>query len=238
MKADPSTLMNDFENQCWQAELGPALQTISPNLLTLVNAYVNAQSTLRNAYKAAILDAAGTMFSGQYTFNKPANQPATHDLTAIFDYTSKERGSLTFNGAVSIYNGTLPPGATFGRIHYGQVSAEYDRNLNDPANSYQTQITIAAYWQYQPQPSVLNIPAGTVAPGTTIPLPNGTQEFVGSAGSLWVGQVKLTIKGPSGVNIPLAISGSSKTDLLQGTKIGGQLGLSYNFSSLASLFGH
>ena len=238
MKADSSALMNDFENQCWQAELGPALQAISPNLLNLVNAYVNAESTLRSAYKAAILDAAGTMFSAQYTFNKPASQPETHDLTVIFDYTSKDRGTLTFNGGVSIYNGTLPPGAKYGRIHYGQVSAEYDRNVNNPTNSYQTQISFAGYWQYQPQPSILNIPAGTVVPGTTIPLTNGTQEFVGTAGSLWVGQAKLTIKGPSGVNIPLAISGSNKTDLLQGTKIGGQLGLSYNFSSLASLFGH
>jgi len=238
VKADSVALMDDFEKNCWQAELGNVLQTISPSLLASVNAYVNAQSVLRSAYKKAILDAAGNMFSAQYTFNRPVNQPATHDVTAIYSRTFEERGSLTFNGAVSIYNGTLPPGAKYDRIHYGQASFEYDRNLNNPTTSYQTQLSFAGYWQYQPQPSVLNIPAGTVAPGTTIPLPNGTQQFVGTAGSLWVGQGKLTIKGPNGINIPLAISGSNKTDLLQGTKIGGQVGLSYNFSSLASLFGH
>lgn len=238
IKGDKQGLIKDFDNLCWQAELGPVIQTASSQLVAQVQAYLNDQSTLRSAYKAAILDAAGTMFSAQYTFNKPTNQPATHDLTAIFDYTFQDRGSLTFNSAASIYNGALPAGASYGRIHYGQMSLEYDRNLNTPANSYQTQISFAGYWQYQPQPSVLIIPAGTIVPGTTIALSNGTQEFVGTAGSLWVGQAKLTIKGPGGVNIPLAISGSNKTDLLVGTKIGGQVGLSYNFSSMASLFGH
>jgi hypothetical protein len=33
--------------------------------------------------------------------------------------------------------------------------------------------------------------AGTVAPGTNIPVPEGTQVFVGTAGSLWVTQAKL-----------------------------------------------
>jgi len=82
----------------------------------------------------------------------------------------------------------------------------------------------------------LNIPAGTVAPGTNIPLPNGTQEFVGTAGSLWVTQTKLTIKASGGINIPIGVSWSNKTDLLQGSKVGAQVGISYNFSSLAGLF--
>jgi len=33
------------------------------------------------------------------------------------------------------------------------------------------------------------------------------------------------------------VSWSNKTDLLQGNKLGGQIGISYNFSSLAGLFG-
>ncbi|MGA7463364.1 MAG: hypothetical protein WBW69_24220, partial [Candidatus Korobacteraceae bacterium] len=85
-------------------------------------------------------------------------------------------------------------------------------------------------------PSVLNIPAGSTVPGTDISVPNGTQEFVGTAGSLWVTQAKLTIKAAGGINLPIAVSWSNKTDLLQGNKIGAQVGLSYNFSSVAGLF--
>ena len=126
-------------------------------------------------------------------------------------------------------------GAKYGRVHYGQVSTEYDRTLSGKDKSVQTQFSLAGYWQYQPNPSILNIPAGTVAPGTNIQLPNGTQEFVGTAGSLWVTQTKLTIKAAGGINIPIGVSWSNKTDLLQGSKVGAQVGISYNFSSLAGL---
>jgi hypothetical protein len=142
---------------------------------------------------------------------------------------------VTTNGSVSVYD-TIPAGAKYGRLHYGQVSFEYDRKLSGNDTSFQTQFSLAGYWQYQPHPSILNIPAGTVAPGTNIPLPNGTQEFVGTAGSLWVTQAKLTLKSGGNVNIPIGVSWSNKSDLLQGSKVGAQVGISYNFASLTNLF--
>jgi len=154
----------------------------------------------------------------------------------VYAYNFGATGMLTFNGAVSIY-GTIPVGAKYGRLRDGQISWEYDRTISGKSKSIQTQMSLAGYWQYQPNPSVLNIPAGTVVPGTTIPLPNGTQEFVGTAGSLWVTQAKITIKGAGGINIPIGVSWSNKTDLLQGSRVSGQVGISYNFSSLAGLFG-
>src|SRR5258708_34915139 len=102
-----------------------------------------------------------------------------------------------------------------GCSHYGKVSHEYDGTVPGGQKAIQTQISLAGYWQYQPSPSILNIPAGTAVPGTTIPLPNGTQEFVGTAGSLWVTQFKLTIKGTGGINIHIGVSWSTKTDLWQ-----------------------
>jgi hypothetical protein len=141
------------------------------------------------------------------------------------------------NGSVSLYDGALPPNAQYGHVHFGQFSGQYDNVLHKSATAkVELDYSLAGYWQYQPQPSILNIPAGTVAPGTAIPLPNGTQEFVGTAGSLWVGQGKITIRGPKGINLPLAASWSNKTDLLQGSKWGGQVGISYDFTSLAGLF--
>jgi hypothetical protein len=233
--SDPSgkTLITRFEND-WVAAVSTALK--DPGLPAAVSAMVQDQQAFRNAWHNAIANAAGVMLSVQYTFNKPLNQPYTHDFTVIYGYNFGQYGSLTFNGAASLYDGALPAGAKYGRLHYGQASGEYDRNLTAPQSSFQAQLSLAGYWQYQPEPSVLNIAAGTVAPGTNIPLPNGTQEFVGTAGSLWVVQGGLTIKGPGGVNIPLGVSWSNKTDLLQGNKIGAQIGLSYSFSSLAGIF--
>jgi hypothetical protein len=224
----------DAFDALWLRVMRTALS--DPDLPSVVSKAMQEQATYRRSWNAAVASVVGTMVSAQYTFNKPLSQPRTHDLTFILAESFKNHGTLTFNGAVSFYDGTLPVGANYGRVHYGQVSAEYNRNVTTARSTYQWQLNIAGYWQYQPQPSVLNIPAGTVAPGTTIPLPNGTQEFVGTAGSLWVTQAGFTLKGPSGMNIPFGISWSNKTDLLQGTKIGGQIGISYNFSSIKGLF--
>jgi hypothetical protein len=194
------------------------------------------RAVYREAWFQALDETAGNLLTFEYDYNRPLNQPETHDFKIIYAYSFKTAGMLTFNGATSVYGGELPAGAKYGRLRYGQVSGEYDRTLTGKNKAIQTQLTLAGYWQYQPNPSVLNIPAGTVAPGTTIPLPNGTQEFVGTAGSLWLTQAKLTIKASGGITIPIGVSWSNKTDLLEGSRVGAQVGISYNFSSLAGLF--
>ena len=194
---------------------------------------------LRSAYRDVWFEtldrAVGTLLTFEYNYNRPINQPQTHDFKLIYAYNFQTMGMFTLNGSVSIYGNTIPAGAKYGRLQYGQISTQYDRTLSGKDKSIQSQLSLAGYWQYQPEPSVLNIPAGTVVPGTNIPLPDGTQEFIGTAGSLWVTQAKLTIKAAGGINIPIGVSWSNKTDLLQGSKVGAQVGISYNFSSLAGL---
>lgn len=202
---------------------------------TSIATVMRNRAVYADAWRTVLANAAGTLLSFQYSYNKPVNQPQTHDLTLISGYNFKTSGMLTFNGAVSLYSGSLPVGANYGRVHFGQVSGEYEQTFNT-SGQLQGQLSLAGYWQYQPNPSILNIPAGTVAPGTSIPLPNGTQEFVGTAGSLWVTQAKITVKGSGGINIPIGVSWSNKTDLLQGSKVGAQVGISYNFSSLGQIF--
>jgi len=221
-----------FEN----FENAPQSATDFQKLAAAVSQATQYQTAFRQAWSDTLAAAAGTLFTFEYSFEQPLNQPKSHDMKLIYAYNFESMGMLTFNGAFSLYGGAIPAGAKYGRIHDGQISGEYDRTLSGKNKSIQTQLSLAGYWQYQPDPSVLNIPAGTVAPGTTIPLPNGTQEFVGTAGSLWVAQAKITIKASGGINIPLGVSWSNKTDLLQGNKIGAQVGISYNFSSLAGLF--
>jgi hypothetical protein len=204
-------------------------------LAAAVSKVVQDRNIYREAWFAALNRAVGTLLTVEYDFNRPSNQPATHDLKIIYAHDFGLRGMLTFNASVSFYD-TVGAGARYGRMHYGQISTEYDRTLSGRGKPLQTQFSLAGYWQYQPHPSILDISAGTVAPGTTIPLPNGTQEFVGTSGSLWVTQAKLTIKGAGGINVPIGVSWSNKTDLLQGSRVGAQIGLSYNFSSFASMF--
>lgn len=174
----------------------------------------------------------------EYSFNRPPSQPETHDVRFVFGYTPRGAvGLLSVNAALSFYGGAIPAGAKYGRLHDGQVSAEYDRPITLKNNPNQATFSLAAYWQYQPDPSVLNITAGNLAPGTNIDLPQNAQVLLGTAGSLWVTQAKFTINGKSGIKIPFAVKWANKTDLLSGNKLGAQVGISYDFSSLSSLFG-
>lgn len=193
-------------------------------------------ATFGSSWRDAVQGASKALLSAQYTYNKPLNQPRTHDVTLILGTATENQGNVTFNGSLSLYDGALPVGAKYGRLHYGQASAQYDRALSGQDSSQQWTFNLAGYWQYQPEPSVLNIPAGTTAPGTSIPVPNGTQVFVGTAGSLWVAQGGVTFKASGGINVPFAVSWSNKTDLLQGQRVGAQVGISYNFASLSKLF--
>lgn len=226
-------LIQDFSNYFAEASQ-KAMQ--DPTMKEKVGLVMQSRALYRQAWLDALAEAAGTLLTFEYDYNRPVNQPFTHDFKLVYSYDFKAMGMMTFNGAYSIYDGAIPAGAKYGRTHYGQISAQYDRTVSGQNKNLQTQISLAGYWQYQPEPSILNIPAGTVAPGTNIPLPNGTQEFVGTAGSLWVTQAKFTIRGAGGINVPIGVSWSNKTDLLQGSKVGAQVGISYNFSSLAGLF--
>ena len=248
--ADPFAQTKDLLSSASQDSTGHALvkafETYWSRMLTdeiwrdsklaaAVSKAMQDRNIYRQAWFAALNRAVGTLLTVEYDFNRPTNQPVTHDFKIIYAHDFGLRGMVTVNGAVSFYD-ALPAGARYGRLHYGQISTEYDRTLSGRDKPLQTQLSLAGYWQYQPNPSILDIPEGTVAPGTNIPLPNGTQEFVGTAGSLWVTQAKLTIKGSGGINVPIGVSWSNKTDLLQGSRIGAQIGLSYNFSSFANMF--
>jgi hypothetical protein len=174
----------------------------------------------------------------EYAYSRPAQQPETHDFKLVFGVTPQgANGLLSVNAAISIYGGTIPAGAKYNRLHDGQISAEYDRPVTIRGNPNQGTFSLAGYWQYQPDPSVLNITSGNLAPGTNIQLPQNAQVLLGSAGSLWVTQAKFSINTKSGVKVPVAVKWANKTDLLSGNKIGAQVGISYDFSSLSSLFG-
>ena len=224
----------DYFNDYYQSQV----EKFVPEVSSAVAKAVQEVETSQLVWEKMREEAAGALFTLEYSYNNPLSQPETHDFKIVYGYApGSVSGLLSLNGAFSLYGGTLPVGAKYGRLRDGQLSAQYDRPFTISGNPNLLTLSLAGYWQYQPNPSVLNIPAGIVAPGTTIPIPNGTQEFVGTAGSLWVTQAKITINARPGINIPIGVKWSNKSDLLSGNKIGAQVGISYDFSSLSSLFG-
>jgi hypothetical protein len=198
----------------------------------------------------AVLDQARTQLATvTYTFTAAGQKPATHGFKAIYAETFKGapdlktgKGSLltgaqlTGNFAAELYS-SLPTGATYGRLRDLQASAEFDKPFGGTTASPRGAISLAGYGQYQYDPTVLNITAGNLAPGTSITLPNDAQVLLGTSGWLGVAQGKLTINLSQGLTLPIALKWSNKTDLLDSQDIRGQIGLSYDLSALGKLIG-
>jgi len=176
----------------------------------------------------------GWDLAAQYVFNKPVNQPETHDFRLIGsgDVKKSQGAAWTVNGAASIYQ-DLPSGAQYGRLKDAQFSGELDKSWGAGASA--PVIALAGYGQYQSKPSVLNITASSVPSGITLPA-NPQVFLAGSQGWLGVIQVKTTVR-VAGSQIPIAVKWSNKPDLLGKSKLGAQFGVNYDFSQLSQLIG-
>ena len=179
-----------------------------------------------------------------YLYSSPQDKPATHTFTAALSFlfkgdNPKKRtplmgAQLTANFTTAIY-ASLPAGAKYGRLRDFQLSGEFDKPFGGTPDEPRATWSLAGYGQYQYDPTVLNITAGNLVPGTNIPLPGDAQVLLGTAGWLGVAQGKLTINLKKGLSIPVAVKWSNKTDLLKGDDVRGQVGLSYDLSALAKL---
>jgi len=179
-----------------------------------------------------------------YLYSSPQDKPATHSFTAVLSYlfkgddpknrTALTGAQLTANFTTAIY-ASLPAGAQYGRLRDFQLSGEFDKPFGGTPDEPRGTWSLAGYGQYQYDPTVLNITAGNLVPGTNIPLPGDAQVLLGTAGWLGVAQGKLTINLKKGLSIPVAVKWSNKTDLLKGDDVRGQVGLSYDLSALSKL---
>lgn len=186
-----------------------------------------------------VLEARGSQFTFEYTYNRPQGQPDTHDFRLIVGLNPKQAtsGSLfTLNFAGTIYGGQIPAGSQYGRLRDFQLAAQFDRPLGELIN-HATTLTLAGYAQYQFDPSVLNIGPGNLVPGTNITLPQNAQVLLGTKGILGIVQGKITLNMKSGVNIPIGVSWASRTDLLNATDVQGHIGITYDFNSITQLLG-
>lgn len=187
-----------------------------------------------------MLDAArGTLLTMSYSYATPLDKPATHSATLATSYVFKNGQQFTANAAGTWF-ASIPAGAKYGRVQSYQFSSEFDgpmggTKLGNTVAIPRATYSLAGYGQYQYEPTVLNITAGNLAPGTNITLAGTTQEFVGTAGWLGVAQAKLAFNIGKGMTIPVAFKWSSKTDLVDANDWKGQFGVSYDFTALSSL---
>jgi hypothetical protein len=222
-------------------------QTGAPAAVLALDA---ATQLYESAIYTAFNDSRGKpLATAEYTYATPALKPATHEGTIALSYLFKGKfdsndpkvrnfwtgDQLTGNFTASWY-ASLPAGATYGRFRDTQLSMEFDKPFGGTVDAPVATWSLAGYGQYQYDPTVLNITAGNLAPGTNITLPSNAQVLLGTSGWTGVVQGKLVINLKQGVTIPLAIKYSNRTDLLSNSNdVRGQIGISYDLSALSSL---
>lgn len=174
------------------------------------------------------------ILSFEYNNNRPPNQPTNSVFRMIYSQTAGG-WTLSGNGAVSIYDSDpskLIPGAQ--RLRDIQFGVEADHDLPDFKVLGKPTFSATYYLQDQTSPAILNVTPSNPVPGITFTglSPNATQVFA-QKGTINIGQFKITMgKASSGLRIPLAITFSNRTELINKADVRGQIGISYDFDSL------
>jgi hypothetical protein len=233
-KSDFDKLIVDFEAyaEFYEAEA----EKENDELLTEKAAALLDHDALDDSIAQIFDQARGNLLTVQFSYSTQPSKPATNDVTLAYAYVTKKSGfQINANGFGSWY-ASVPAGAKYGRFRAYQFSTEIDKPVG-PTTSPRAILSLAAYGQNQSDKTVINISAGNLAPGTSIPLPSDAQVLLGTSGWLGVGQAKVVFNLPkaNGLSIPIAFKWSSKTDLRSGGDWRGQFGVSYDFSAISSL---
>ena len=230
--AAPAALAQHFDSYC--AALLAQLRAEHPQF----NAATAAALFAVDAYQRVnrqVLDKArnanGVPLLLEYTYHRAASRPPTHGGRLVLS-TKRGQTLYTTNLAATVYSGSLPAGAAYHRFRDVQTSLQVDRGLGKHNAAI---LSAAFYYQYQQDPTVLDITDANLAPGTNISLPANAQVLLGTGGSTLIGQLKATVNLHSGFKIPIAFKWASKSDLLDSTEKVGQFGITYDFSSFAGL---
>lgn len=198
--------------------------------------YASAENAYRGARDTALQAVLNKWtVSFQYDYNRLANQPDQSGFRAIYSYRRDADNDkilqVTANAGATIYDSLL--GSTTSRLRSAQAAFQLDYTATSTTSKVQAVVSGGYYFQYMVAAGLLTLPSTDLAPGTSIPLPGNASELLNTTGPIHVGQGKVTvsIKGTN-ISIPLALTFSNRTDLIKASKVGGNFGITYDFSSL------
>ena len=140
-------------------------------------------------------------------------------------------GTVTVNFGADLYQTPQPTGVATSTSRFRDVQAAFQFDGPIGSATSPAQFSLGGYYQYQPKPGVFMVPSGaTTVPNTDIPLPpNGATILTNTRGSLFVVQAVVTVQiASAGVKVPIGISWSNKTDLVNGNEVRAHIGFTFN----------
>jgi len=182
-----------------------------------------------------LIDALATasVLAVEYTHNIPLAQPSTSNLRVIYDQPFSKKVKLVANFAVTLYDDEPEDPAAGGRFRDVQAGAQLDVGLGDTAIGAAV-FSLAGYFQNQRAAAILRVDPATPLSGVIFAgLPEGAKEVFTNTGNIWLAQAKVSLT-PAGksVTVPVSVTYSNRTELVDGPTWRGQIGLSYNVDAL------
>jgi hypothetical protein len=182
-----------------------------------------------------------------YLHERPTGQPALEQVRVVFSTplgrkledgfeVRAPKGAFTMNAGVSFFNPQVTPGDGW-KVRDSQFSAALDWTPNQTGTVRAT-FTAAYYFQYMVANGVLKFDKTAITPGgAAIPLPKTATELLNTKGDIHVGQFRVSIPAAQGVRFPLAVTYSSRTELVKADKgfWQGHAGVSYDLGALKQL---
>jgi hypothetical protein len=217
-----------------ETEIRKAVPSYDEKLAVLSSAYSRYFSTTR-----AGLDLSNRpLVTVVGAYSQPTLQPRLITAKFVFAWSPRRPGTanpgtLTLNGAVDLYTKAQPIDTKGGTGHWrdAQFALQYDRPMGGASNP--VSISLGGYFQYQINPGLIVIPAGsTLLQNVTLP-PNGL-ELLTKRGTVAVAHAGITLQLPNtSIRMPIGVSWSNRTELVTGSEIRGHIGFSFDSHSLA-----
>ena len=174
----------------------------------------------------------GNYFGGLLWVGPQSGQAYMSNLRFIY---SHQPGTsplvVTANAAVTWYN-TVPAGVKTGQFRDIQIAGQIDRRLGQIPTLGNATATFAGYYQWMREDALIIIGPGNVAPGSGIVLPGTAATLLGTQGSIGIVQGKLSIPVNNVVKIPISMTWSNRTELVQESDIRGQIGLTLDLDAV------
>ncbi len=171
----------------------------------------------------------------EYTGAQPTGQVGTSNVRLIVDLPLTTRTKMVANGAVTFYD-SLPTDtpASVTRYRDAQLGLQLEHGLGTASILGPAVVSIAGYYQYQHSPSVLQVDPLKPIPGVAFSgLPANARTVLAAAGHIWLGQAKLALTPPgSSIKVPLSVTFSNRTELIDKPTWRGQVGIAYDLDSL------
>ena len=148
-------------------------------------------------------------------------------------------GTITLNASLDYFHDLQPAGVGEAPSHWKSalLAVQFNRPLG-PGDG-PSRLSVGGYYQYQFADSVIVVPENArFLSGTSIPLSDAGRQVLGKKGSIFAAQALLTLRlGNSGLLVPLGVSWSNKTELVNGNEVRGHIGFSFDTTPLLLMSG-